>query len=57
MVGSRIYLADLWLPEMRPFRLDPRFQGLVERLRLIDYWRQYGPQDGCVLSGTRLRCH
>jgi TolB-like protein/DNA-binding winged helix-turn-helix (wHTH) protein len=49
--------SDLWLPEMRPFRHDPRFQRLVERLGLIDYWRQYGPPDECDLHNGTLTCH
>ena len=57
MVGSRIYLADFWLPEMRPFRRDSRFSGLVQRLRMIDYWNKYGPPDGCELQTRQLRCH
>jgi adenylate cyclase len=56
MVGSRIYLADFWLPEMRPFRRDARFSGLVQRLRMIDYWNKYGPPDGCELQARQLRC-
>jgi TolB-like protein/DNA-binding winged helix-turn-helix (wHTH) protein len=46
----------LWMPEMRPFRNDPRFQALVTRLRLFNYWRQYGPPDNCDLVGERLAC-
>jgi TolB-like protein len=46
----------LWMPEMRPFRLDPRFQGFVTRLKLFDYWKQYGPPDECSLVGQRLVC-
>jgi len=46
----------LWLPEMRPFRRDPRFQAFVTRLRLADYWRRYGPPDSCDLRGTTLEC-
>lgn len=57
MVGSRIYLADFWLPEMRPFRRDARFSGLVQRLRMMDYWNKYGPPDGCELHSRQLRCH
>ncbi|HEX4023520.1 MAG TPA: winged helix-turn-helix domain-containing protein [Steroidobacteraceae bacterium] len=57
MVGSRIYLADLWLPEMRPFRRDARFSGLVRRLGLFDYWQKYGPPDGCELRDRELHCH
>ncbi len=56
MVGSRFYLADLWLPEMRPFRRDPRFQALVERLKLTDYWAVYGPPDGCDLDDHKVVC-
>jgi hypothetical protein len=56
MVGSRIYLADFWLPEMRPFRQDPRFQAPVMKLKMIDCWKQYGPPDGCELQAHQLRC-
>ena len=30
---------DLWYPSMRPTLGDPRFSALLQRLRLIDYWR------------------
>ncbi len=46
----------IWLPEMRPFRRDPRFQEFVGRLRFMDYWREYGPPDGCELRGDRIVC-
>ncbi|HEV2700771.1 MAG TPA: winged helix-turn-helix domain-containing protein [Steroidobacteraceae bacterium] len=55
-IGSHIYLADFWLAEMRPFRRDPRFQALVTRLKMIDYWKQYGPPDGCDLQNSQLVC-
>ncbi len=48
---------ELWSPEMRRFRRDPRFQAFVSRLRLMDYWKQYGPPDGCDLKDDRLTCH
>jgi TolB-like protein len=48
--------AFLWLPEMRPFRKDPRFQALVTRIGLIDYWKQYGPPDACDLKDGKLTC-
>lgn len=44
----------LWLPEMRPFREDARFQHFVRRLRLFEYWSEYGPPDGYSLKGERL---
>jgi TolB-like protein len=47
---------ELWNPEMRPFRLDPRFQAFVTRLKLFDYWKQYGPPDECDLVNERLVC-
>jgi hypothetical protein len=44
---SSVELSDLWLPEMRGFRADRRFESLVQRLSLTDYWSRYGPPD-CV---------
>ncbi len=49
-------LSGVWLPEMRPFRRDPRFQQLVTRLKLIEYWKQYGPPDERDLRGDALVC-
>ena len=34
-------LSDLWLPEMRAFRADHRFQHLVDQLGLTSYWRAF----------------
>jgi len=44
----------LWLPEMQPFRDDERFQLFARRLRLFEYWSEYGPPDGYSLRGERL---
>ena len=49
--------GGLWLPEMRSFRQDPRFQALVTRLGLAPYWEKFGPPDNCELRGGRLICH
>jgi hypothetical protein len=46
----------LWQPDMLAFRQDPRFQSLTTRLKMMDYWRQYGAPDGCVLQGEKLSC-
>jgi DNA-binding winged helix-turn-helix (wHTH) protein len=43
MVGCVWFV--IWLPEMRPFRQHPRFQSLASRMKLTDYWRDYGPAD------------
>jgi len=44
----------LWTREMHAFRDSPRFQSLLARLGLFNYWRQYGPPDSCVLRGDLL---
>jgi hypothetical protein len=44
----------LWLAEMQPFRADERFQLFARRLRLFEYWSEYGPPDGYSLAGERL---
>jgi TolB-like protein len=46
----------LWLPEMKPFRQDPRFQDIAKRLKLFDYWQQFGAPDGCELKGETVAC-
>jgi len=50
-------LSPLWVPEMRAFRQDPRFQPFVERLGFIPYWQRFGPPDDCELRDGRLICH
>jgi TolB-like protein/tetratricopeptide (TPR) repeat protein len=57
VLPGAIHVATCWLPEMRPFRQDPRFQTYVTRLGLMDYWKQFGPPDGCDLKDGRLVCH
>ena len=48
--------AVIWFPSMRPFRKDPRFQAFVERLNLLEYWKVYGPPDGCALAEGKISC-
>ncbi|MEP7314246.1 MAG: winged helix-turn-helix domain-containing protein [Pseudomonadota bacterium] len=52
-----IAIGSLWSPGMRKFRQDRRFQELVERLRLIDYWKLSGPPDDCALTDSKLICN
>jgi hypothetical protein len=47
-------LTWLWHPELRPFRQEARFERLIGRLGLMDYWRVHGPPDGYQLEGGRL---
>ena len=51
-------VMHLWTPEAGGMRKDPRFPALVERLGLVDYWKQYGYPDGCVASagGRSIVC-
>ncbi len=46
----------LWSPDMRPFREDPRFEAFAGRLKLVDYWKRYGPPDDCHFDRGRLKC-
>lgn len=48
--------SDVWAPEMRPFRADARFQAFTTRLKLMDYWKQFGPPDNCELKDDTLNC-
>ena len=57
VLSGTIHVATYWLPEMRPFRQDARFQGVVTRLGLMEYWGQYGPPDDCDLQDGTLICH
>jgi TolB-like protein len=45
--ASRWDLNHAWGPEGAAFRKDARFGELVQRLGLVDYWKQYGFPDGC----------
>jgi hypothetical protein len=47
VLTGTIHVAAYWLPEMRPFRQDARFPGVVTRLGLMEYWQRYGPPDDC----------
>jgi TolB-like protein/Tfp pilus assembly protein PilF len=57
VLRGAIHVATCWLPEMRPFRQDPRFQHYVRRLGLMEYWQQYGSPDDCDLQDGKLICH
>jgi TolB-like protein/Tfp pilus assembly protein PilF len=55
--GGGVAWLFLWLPEMRAFRQDARFQEFATRLNLMDYWKKYGAPDDCELKDGRLKCH
>jgi hypothetical protein len=39
------FIPQLWIPELRAFRQDPRFRTLATRLCLPLYWQRYGVPD------------
>ena len=50
--------ARIWIPEMRPFRQDPRFHAYLARFGdLMAYYEKYGPPDDCDLRDGKLMCH
>jgi TolB-like protein len=51
------FLSQLWFPELRAFRQDPRFQVVATRLGLMEYWQQYGSPDDCDVKDGKLICH
>jgi TolB-like protein len=55
-IGGGADWGFLWSPELRQFRKDSRFQLFVQRLKLFDYWKRYGPPDDCDLKGDTLMC-
>ena len=46
----------LWGRELLPFRQDPRFQALVRRMNLPEYWDRFGPPDNCDWRQGTLIC-
>ena len=50
------FIFGFWLPEMRPFRTDPRFQELARHMGFIAYWEKFGPPDDCQLRSGTLSC-
>jgi TolB-like protein len=47
----------IWMPEMRPFREDPRFQQFCARLNFFEYWNLRGPPDNHELHDGKLICY
>ena len=53
---QEIGLDVLGLPEVGAFRRLPGFAELVQKLGLVDYWKQYGWPDDCRPVGDGLQC-
>jgi TolB-like protein/DNA-binding winged helix-turn-helix (wHTH) protein len=54
--GDYNSLRDLWGKDARALRAQPRFRVVVERLRLVDYWRKSGWADVCRPKGDLFEC-
>ncbi len=52
----QLRLENLWFPELREFRADPRFQTLIEISGLRDYWDAYGWPDLCHPADDKVIC-
>jgi len=49
-------LYVFWTPEMSGFRQRPEFIALMRRLRLDEYWREYGWPTYCQPVGDTFEC-
>ena len=49
---------NIWYPgpEFDRFRRDPRFPRLMEKVGLVEYWREYGWPDYCRSEGKTVVC-
>jgi len=54
--NRRLRLENLWFPELKAFRADPRFQALIAMTGLIDYWNTYGWPDLCRPVDDKVVC-
>ena len=55
-LGDYNQLRDLWGTDARALRAQPRFRDVVERLKLVDYWRKSGWADVCRPKGDSFEC-
>ena len=55
--SSLLNWTGWWMPELRGFRQDARFQAFATRLGWMDYWQKFGPPDECEIKNTKLMCH
>ncbi len=48
--------AFIWVPAMRDFRNDPRFETVAARMHFFDYWKEYGAPDDCDFNDGKVTC-
>jgi TolB-like protein/Tfp pilus assembly protein PilF len=51
-----IAVIGIWMPIMKPFRKHPRFPALVDQMKLVDYWNEFGWPAMCRPVGGTVSC-
>ena len=55
--GGMSWGMAYWHPSLKGWRADERFNRIVERLQLPDYWRAAGWPDACTpVSFDEFKC-
>ena len=52
----RAHPSLIWIPLFSDARSMPGFIELVERMGMVDYWREYGYSDFCQPVEQRIKC-
>jgi hypothetical protein len=53
---TEVVFINMFNPDGRVLRQDPRFRKLVVESGLLDYWRKWGWSDYCEPDGGSFRC-
>jgi TolB-like protein len=53
---TEVIWINMFYPDSRVLRQDPRFRKLVVESGLLDYWRKWGWSDYCEPDGDSFRC-
>ena len=52
------YVANqFWTPMAEEFRKHPKFPGILDRMGLIEYWKEHGWGEYCREDGNSVVCH
>ena len=54
--GDTVGSYMMWAPYMVEFRRHQRFKSLIEQLRLVEYWDEYGWPEQCHRTGDMFVC-
>jgi TolB-like protein len=53
---TEVVFINMFAPDGKVLRQDPRFRRLVMETGLLDYWRKWGWSDYCEADGDSFRC-